>query len=251
MSLVLTGIWGTVGTTSAVLSAFCFDFYGRRPTMVSRQSSSFVCSNRLSNPFQFVSWGLIILGSLLTVITWAVFENGGSTNKSLGNGIIACMFTVGAGYSGPANTFLATVSLRNILSRFIRGLKLTLTQYPAEIMPTAIRATGVAVSYMSQHIMIIILVQVTPLAIAQISWRFFLIFLISSSIFSVCFYFFYPETKNKTLEELEAVFGDEIAETLEEAGQHIGSIQSGHVDEKKVNYSESQATTAHVESDDV
>lgn len=34
MSLVLTGIWGTVGTGSALYSAFCFDYMGRRKTMV-------------------------------------------------------------------------------------------------------------------------------------------------------------------------------------------------------------------------
>jgi hypothetical protein len=35
MSLILTGVWGCVGTLSAVYSAFCFDLLGRRPTMVS------------------------------------------------------------------------------------------------------------------------------------------------------------------------------------------------------------------------
>lgn len=34
MSLVLTGIWGTVGMTSAALSALFFDSLGRRKTMV-------------------------------------------------------------------------------------------------------------------------------------------------------------------------------------------------------------------------
>jgi hypothetical protein len=109
MSLVLTGIWGSVGTVSAIISAICFDFYGRRPTMVS-QRLPLPISVHLTYLFQFTSWGLIILGSLLTVITWAVFENGGSTDKSLARGIIACMFTVGLGYGGPANTFLATVN---------------------------------------------------------------------------------------------------------------------------------------------
>ena len=77
-------------------------------------------------------------------------------------------------------------------------------------MPTAIRPTGVAVSYMTQHIMIIVLVQTTPIAIQRISWRFFLIFVCFSAFFSVIFYFFYPETRNKTLEEIEAVFGDKV-----------------------------------------
>src|ERR1700677_4588912 len=115
-------------------------------------------------------------------------------------------------------------------------------------MPTAIRATGVAVSYMSQHIMIIVLVQSTPIAIERISWRFFLIFLCSSSIFSIAFYFFYPETKNKTLEELEAVFGDEVAETIEEAGQHVDDVRLGKLDEKIVHQTDYKEIAFHSET---
>lgn len=83
-------------------------------------------------------------------------------------------------------------------------------QYPAEIMPTAIRPVGVAAAYMAQHVLIIVLVQCTPTAIETISWRFFLIFVCASAISLVLFVVFYPETRNKTLEELAAVFGDEV-----------------------------------------
>ena len=54
------------------------------------------------------------------------------------------------------------------------------------------------------------LVQVTPIAIDAISWKYFLIFVIFDCIFIVIAYLFYPETKNKTLEELEALFGDKV-----------------------------------------
>jgi MFS family permease len=171
MSLILTGVWGSVGTLSAVYAAFCFDLLGRRPTM-------------------FISWTLITLGSMVTCITWAVYEKGGSVDQSLGKGIITAMFFTGLGYAGPANTFMAT--------------------YPAEIMPTAMRPVGIASAYIMQHILIIILVQFTPQAIETISWRFFLIFVCSSAISFVVFILFYPETRNKTLEELAAVFGDEV-----------------------------------------
>ena len=79
-------------------------------------------------------------------------------------------------------------------------------------MPNAIRTVGCAVSYMALHLMIIVLVQVTPLAVEAISWRYFLIFLICSSIFAVMFYFLYPETQGKTLEDIEAIFGDKASE---------------------------------------
>jgi hypothetical protein len=78
-------------------------------------------------------------------------------------------------------------------------------------MPTSIRTVGVAVSYIGLHITIIVLVQITPIALASISWRYFLIFVISSGIYIFIFYFFYPETKGKTLEELEGIFGDKVS----------------------------------------
>lgn len=84
-------------------------------------------------------------------------------------------------------------------------------------MPTSIRPTGVAASYMTQHIMIIVLVQATPVALQDISWRFFLIFVCSSAIFAVVFVLFYPETRHKTLEEIEAVFGDKVSDSCPSA----------------------------------
>lgn len=72
------------------------------------------------------------------------------------------------------------------------------------------RPVGIASAYIMQHILIIILVQFTPIAIETISWRFFLIFVCSSAISFVIFILFYPETRNKTLEEMAAIFGDEV-----------------------------------------
>ncbi|KAJ4375408.1 hypothetical protein N0V83_002495 [Neocucurbitaria cava] len=93
--------------------------------------------------------------------------------------------------------------------------------YPAEIMPTCIRSAGVATAYVVMHTVMIVIVQVAPLALEAISWRFFLIFLVANVAFVGILYTFYPETKSKTLEEIGALFGDEVAETLEEAGLHF------------------------------
>jgi (p)ppGpp synthase/HD superfamily hydrolase len=90
----------------------------------------------------------------------------------------------------------------------------------SEILPTSIRAFGVATGYQTFNAIVVLLVQVSPMALESISWRYFLIFLILDVVFIIGFYFMVPETKKKTLEEIEALFGDEVAETLEEAGKH-------------------------------
>ena len=120
-------------------------------------------------------------------------------------------------------------------------------------MPSNIRATGTATGYAIFNLIVIMLTQVTPLAIEEISWRYFLIFVICDAIFIVIFVLWYPGTKNKTLEEIAALFGDQlrthfhnylmqryklssmqVAETLEEAGTHKAEVlQLEHAAERK------------------
>lgn len=64
---------------------------------------------------------------------------------------------------------------------------------------------------------IICLVQVTPIAIENISWRYFLVFIFLDIIFLVGVYFYFPETANTPLEEVARLFGDDVAVTLADA----------------------------------
>jgi hypothetical protein len=88
-------------------------------------------------------------------------------------------------------------------------------------MPTKIRATGVACGYIVFNCMGVLMTQTAPLAIAAITWKYFIIWLILDCVFVVIVFFYYPETKNKTLEELAGVFGDVVAESWEETKDHV------------------------------
>lgn len=139
---------------------------------------------------QLLAYTIMIPVSIITVTLWARFEAGGSTDTAMAKGIIFGMFLTVFGYAGVMNTFAPC--------------------YSAEIMPTCIRAAGVASGYMTFNAIVILLVQVTPLALNAISWKYFLIFLVLDVVYTVIVWFSYPETKNKTLEEVEAVFGDKV-----------------------------------------
>src|ERR1700750_1120711 len=82
-----------------------------------------------------------------------------------------------------------------------------------------IRATGLACGFAMLNAIIIMLVQVTPIAIAAISWRYFMIFIFLDFTFVVVVYFFFPETANIPLEEVAALFGDEVAVKLHDANK--------------------------------
>lgn len=97
-------------------------------------------------------------------------------------------------------------------------------------MPTPIRAAGNAVAFCTFNSITIMLVQVTPIAIEHIAWRFFVIFVICDAIFIVVVYLVYPETVGRTLEEIAALFGDEVAVKIDEAHHYID--KDGLSDEK-------------------
>jgi hypothetical protein len=61
-----------------------------------------------------MAYAFIIAGALVTVITWARFEAGGSTDVPLGAGIIVGMFILCWGYGGVLNTFAPTVSNKRV-----------------------------------------------------------------------------------------------------------------------------------------
>jgi len=49
-------------------------------------------------------------------------------------------------------------------------------------------------------------VQVTPVGISNIGWRYYIIFAIFNACFVPIMYFFYPETKGLELEDVDRLF---------------------------------------------
>ncbi|KAI0018540.1 putative MFS sugar transporter [Xylariomycetidae sp. FL0641] len=79
--------------------------------------------------------------------------------------------------------------------------------YMSEIFPSRIREAGVSVGTATQWLFNFVFSQITPHAVNNIGWRTFLMFAIFN--WSLVFYtwFWIKETKGKSLEEMEALFG--------------------------------------------
>ncbi|KAK5735644.1 hypothetical protein LTR17_007995 [Elasticomyces elasticus] len=83
--------------------------------------------------------------------------------------------------------------------------------YMAEIFPTAIRGQGTAVGMANQFAAQIIILVAGPIALNEIGWKFFLVMACPTAVYIPVIYFFFPETRNRSLEDINAEFGDKVA----------------------------------------
>ncbi|KAH8898985.1 general substrate transporter [Thozetella sp. PMI_491] len=91
--------------------------------------------------------------------------------------------------------------------------------YMAEIMPSRIREGAVAIGTATQWLFNFVFSQVTPIAVTNLGWKTFLMFCIFNWSLVVFAFLFVKETKGKSLEEMEALFGAETAIDIETAHQ--------------------------------
>jgi hypothetical protein len=148
--LILVGAWGTLTVISTGIGSTTFDRLGRR------------------RPFYF-AMSIITIASILLTAFWATYAKTGNTDTVYGHLTIFAMFLFLFGYAFIMNSFAYA--------------------YIPEILPTNIRAVGTAAGFAAQNAVIILLVQVTPLAIEAIAWKYFMIFIFTDVIFMVVFYF--------------------------------------------------------------
>lgn len=52
--------------------------------------------------------------------------------------------------------------------------------------------------------------QVSPIGPAQIGWKYYIFFICSNVTWAGLVFFFNPETKGKSLEQIDEVFGDQL-----------------------------------------
>ncbi|KAF6837133.1 sugar transporter [Colletotrichum plurivorum] len=120
--------------------------------------------------------------------------------------------------SGKASIGLAVVPFLFIYYGFYDiAFTPLIVSYPAEIWSYHLRARGTALTQMSTYFGIFFNVFVNPIALEAMGWKYYLVFVVIIIIGSLIIYFFYPETKGHTLEEMAVIFDGEAARVTDAA----------------------------------
>ncbi|KAF2766127.1 quinate permease [Teratosphaeria nubilosa] len=170
-SLFATGVYGTVKVVAtAIFLLVGIDYFGRKRSLVAGGA--------------WMSVMMFVLGAVLATHP----PNTKSTHVSSASiGMVVMIYLYVIGYSmswGP-----------------------TPWVFVSEIFPTRLRAYGVGLAAATQWLFNFVITKVTPVAVANIGWRTFLMFGIFCLAMTTFVFFFVPETKQLKLEDIDLLFG--------------------------------------------
>lgn len=191
--LLLAAGYITTGIIYNLVSAFLIDIVGRK-TLIT---------------IGFFGSGVIAM----TLETILVALYSGTHNKAANSAAAFCIFLHLIFYGGCVDA--------------------TSYVYATEIWPTHIRSKGTAVATSGMFIGILAFTTGVSTALNNIGWKFYLIFICLSFVNVFIVHFFLPETKNLSLEEIGALFGEDPVNKVEHVdGVDVdsGDTSSNHLE---------------------
>lgn len=78
--------------------------------------------------------------------------------------------------------------------------------YPTEINSLAMRTKGAAIGAATNWIFNFMVVEITPIGIQSLQWKFYIVWTVLNASFVPLMYFFYPETAGRTLEDIDLYY---------------------------------------------
>jgi len=140
---------------------------------------------------------LMLFGAFGMMASMAILAGSTSTGETLPNGAPQLSTTYGV---------VATVFLFGFNTFFAIGWLGMTWLYPAEVTNLRIRIQANALSTCSNWLSNFLIVMITPPAFANLKWRTYLMFAVFNAAIIPCVFFFFPETKGRSLEELDLMF---------------------------------------------
>ncbi|CEL05242.1 hypothetical protein ASPCAL06360 [Aspergillus calidoustus] len=78
--------------------------------------------------------------------------------------------------------------------------------YPTEINSLTMRTKGAALGAATNWILNFMAVEITPIGIQNLGWRFYIVWIALNAAMVPAVYFFYPETAGRTLEDIDEYY---------------------------------------------
>lgn len=107
----------------------------------------------------------------------------------------------------------------------------TIWVVPSELFPFLLRSTGLGLAVFCKSVAAIILSQITPVAISNVGWRYYALFVATNFCAAFVYIFFLPETRGKTLEEIGGLFGDTVATEETRTLGDVKDKRASHVED--------------------
>lgn len=171
--LLIGALFGFMGVIGQIINVFFVaDHWTRRTTVIQ---------------------GMSVLAFLLSVLTaLSKYSEGNTSNVNIQRAGVAFVFLFSFSYSFYFN------SVNWVLV--------------SEIFPLDLRGVGVGFAVFTQAITAIWLSYAASLAFDAITWKFYFVFIAMNTFAGTVYYFFLPETRFLSLEEVAAKFGDEVVD---------------------------------------
>lgn len=109
--------------------------------------------------------------------------------------------------------------------------------YTAEILPIALRSKVIGIAAFVLFSITVALTEAAPSAFANIKQNYYYVFVGCTVVMWVIGYYWLPETKGRTLEEIAAAFGDEIVDVSRETSE-AGEVLVEEIKEGAVHVSD-------------
>jgi MFS family permease len=141
-------------------------------------------------------------GMLVSYVAWTGLTSAfiATGNEGMGRAVVAFIFIYYFFYSSAWTPLLQA--------------------YPVEIFPYILRGRGLSFTLITSFVGLIVGNQVNPIAMAAISWKYYIVFCCLLAVLFVLIYFIFPETKGHTLEEIQEIF-EPLSEIM------VGKLEEG------------------------
>ncbi|KAI9470515.1 MAG: general substrate transporter [Benjaminiella poitrasii] len=182
-ALIASGVNGVLNVLATLPAVLYIDRLGRRFTMISG-ALFMACAMLLCG---------IVMGATGQVTTDPVtgdksVDMSGNVHASYFCIVMVYFFVAGFAYSwGPVGWV-----------------------YPAEIYPLSVRAKGTSITTAANWLMNFVISEICPVMLTSITWGTYIFFGCCCLVMAVCVFFFFPETKGKSLEEMDLVFSGPV-----------------------------------------